>query len=847
MEEGSKTHVAAAQRHIIERPRLTKLLDESTARIILLTAPAGYGKTTLARQWAAEKPHVSYECGIESSDIAAMALGIATAARSVCPAAEKGIRRYLETQASNESRRLAAVLAHELAPWPPETWLVVDDYHVLGATPAAEAFFYAVTRRVGLQLLLASRVRPAWLTERMLAYGEVAELTQAHLGMDDSEGRAALADVDPDAAQTVLTRAAGWPAAIGLAAVARKDPGSGGFSSELYAYLAEELYGRLSRSAKAGLIALSQSPHITQSLVRGVMPRRGGSLLREAEANGFLARLPRTAEFGMHPLLRDFLDAKWPEAPQARQIHRRLVEWLLDQHRWDDAFAALARHGDLDLLFALVSRSSIELLRLGRGRTLSAWVTSLKNAGYDDPLLTIIESELAFREGDYHRAATFAQDAVLALDDDDDIASRAWRNFAHASYFGEKPQAAFRQYLRAKHLARNDDDRADAVWGAFCCTAYVGDRRAFGLLEELATLPEPSQNLRLRLATGKVQLGLSFGGAEAALAAATEAEPLLDTTGDVMVRTSFLNIWSTLLVANARYDDAEPVLERAAADAEAAWLAFIPPLLDVRRAMLEAGRGRYARASAILDRVERRPNAARDDLYVRFSALRTRIRLLAVGRAVARVDAKAFPEEPDIHDVPTAAYAEYLAALALLAAAQNRADDALRLCDKVERRARTIEPHLDTLLVRAVVADQVKDRRRTDVAAAAFDEAERTGIWDGFVFTYRVSESLIRNMLAGGRPLATITAVMSRAGDEALARKFEPRRPNPRTKRADELTRREREILHLVAQGMTNDEIARALFLAPVTVKVHLRHVFAKLGVRSRTEAALRAQAQDLV
>ena len=39
------------ERRIIERPRLIKMLDESEARVILLLAPAGYGKTTLARQW----------------------------------------------------------------------------------------------------------------------------------------------------------------------------------------------------------------------------------------------------------------------------------------------------------------------------------------------------------------------------------------------------------------------------------------------------------------------------------------------------------------------------------------------------------------------------------------------------------------------------------------------------------------------------------------------------------------------------------------------------------------------------------------------------------------------------
>ncbi|HEX6761959.1 MAG TPA: hypothetical protein VF094_04080, partial [Gaiellaceae bacterium] len=39
------------ERGLIERPRLTKMLDECEARVILLLAPAGYGKTTLARQW----------------------------------------------------------------------------------------------------------------------------------------------------------------------------------------------------------------------------------------------------------------------------------------------------------------------------------------------------------------------------------------------------------------------------------------------------------------------------------------------------------------------------------------------------------------------------------------------------------------------------------------------------------------------------------------------------------------------------------------------------------------------------------------------------------------------------
>lgn len=52
------------------------------------------------------------------------------------------------------------------------------------------------------------------------------------------------------------------------------------------------------------------------------------------------------------------------------------------------------------------------------------------------------------------------------------------------------------------------------------------------------------------------------------------------------------------------------------------------------------------------------------------------------------------------------------------------------------------------------------------------------------------------------------------------------------------LSEREREILSLIAKGMTNREIGEALYLSPLTVRTHLEHIFAKRGVRTRTAAA---------
>ena len=60
------------------------------------------------------------------------------------------------------------------------------------------------------------------------------------------------------------------------------------------------------------------------------------------------------------------------------------------------------------------------------------------------------------------------------------------------------------------------------------------------------------------------------------------------------------------------------------------------------------------------------------------------------------------------------------------------------------------------------------------------------------------------------------------------------------------LTPAEREVVCLVSEGLRNDAIARRLFIAPGTVKVHLSHIFAKLGIATRAELAAQAASQDL-
>lgn len=105
------------------------------------------------------------------------------------------------------------------------------------------------------------------------------------------------------------------------------------------------------------------------------------------------------------------------------------------------------------------------------------------------------------------------------------------------------------------------------------------------------------------------------------------------------------------------------------------------------------------------------------------------------------------------------------------------------------------------------------------------------------------------DLVAGVRCVADGEALLSPSVTRRLISEFARRpaedRPSPAA--LDDLTGREREVLGLVATGMSNHEIATKLFLSEGTVKTHLKRIFYKLGLRDRTQAVIFAYDVGLV
>ena len=142
MGEGTASQSHVSRRRIIERPRLTTLLDESQGRIKMLVAPAGYGKTTLARQWLRDKPATWYTTSAASTDVAALAAGLRESISGVIAGAGEALieRLPVTVRPDVDASLLASMLSRDLTGWPSNAWLVVDDYHEIAGAPAAERF-----------------------------------------------------------------------------------------------------------------------------------------------------------------------------------------------------------------------------------------------------------------------------------------------------------------------------------------------------------------------------------------------------------------------------------------------------------------------------------------------------------------------------------------------------------------------------------------------------------------------------------------------------------------------------------------------------------------------------------
>lgn len=836
---GIETAVETARRYIIKRPRLTRLLDNANARVLMLNAPAGFGKTTLAREWALERAHVWYRGTTATADVAALAAQLAEVTSEVIP--DAGSRMVHRMRATGTPEQdvdiLAELFAEDLAGWPEDTWLVFDDYQFAMEARAPERFVDVVLRKSPLKLLLTSRKRPSWASARRLLYGEVYELGRNELAMDHDEAAEVLAHRKDAPAAGLVALAEGWPAVIGLAALTEdfKLP-EDGLPDALYEYFAEELYQAASPEVQQGLCRLSLAPSLGEGIPEFLLGRDAAEVVTEGVRLGFLTA--RSAAVDLHPLLRTFLDAKARESTDENQANAvRLARHLAKLGAWDDAFTLADRFFSEDLFVELLESGLRGMLAEARLATLAGWLELAGSRKVDAPVIDLAQAEIEFHKGERGKSEALALRATRRLTDANVMRSRAYYlagMSAHLDYHNER---AKEHCERALSSACTTDDRRDAVWGQLVVSLDLDLPDTAKLLEELLALDDGSAISEVRLAVARFLVAIRtevLGGLDEFFESGAHVLPRIT---EPHMLSSFYSSGALLLAVTGRYDEALAASLRCERYAVDVRLPFVVPHARRIRAMAELGLRHVARCKQIVDWLDRQAIKS-GDVFLEVESRLIRSRML-ISQGLASRGAECLREPPKRFPF-VAERGEFLATLGLALACSGQARVALRAAEEAQDIARTVEVKTLVPCIRAILAIQNQPSGGLDLAAEAFRTALQTGNIDSFVVAYRGCPALLSALSGQPEFAEPLAEIVDRARDWSIAKTAHL--PIATSRRGETpLTPREQEVLGLIAQGLTNKEIAKTLFVSQATAKVHVRHILQKLGARSRTEAALRA------
>jgi LuxR family maltose regulon positive regulatory protein len=836
MEATAESAGTVGRDHIIERPRLTRLLDETSARVIMLIAPAGYGKTTLARQWLANRTHAWYQAGAASSDVAALALGIAETASELCPGAGRRLREWLPTSREPEKdvEIIAELLSSDLEPWPEDAWFVIDDHQQLRSA-ASETLAASLLTESGRRLLLTSRERPRWASARDLLYGVVLEVGQSTLAMTTDEANAVLSGRTPDAATGLVALANGWPAVIGLAALTSSDAfAEADVTETLHDFFAEELMASMPPDTQNALGALALLPIVTRDGAHALIGSSADAVIEDAARAGLITGRD-TNTVSLHPLMRAYLVEKLRLSPprQLETAVAKVADVLIRERRWQDAFVLVVRFDRDDLLERLIAAALTDLAAEGQTATLREWLSFARGRGFVSSLLDLAEADISFREGRYDRADVLASSAAASLPDNHPLASFANYRAGQCNYFMDRINRASSYFERAQKTATTDADARNAVWGQFSLACDTEEADLQQLLDEFGALGPTDRNTEVRRSCGILTVALWQGGLEAALAEVAPMTELVQEATDPLIRSAFWRGLAGVHVLAANYAAGMDAVDRALEESERFHLAFVRPHALISRVAASIGLAKLDRAHAALVEVEDAA-VAMEDPYLISNAAMARCRLcLAHGAFEAAV--KAVSEDPP-RSGSVGRRAEYGATRAAALLAAGNPLEAQREAAAVQGLSGWIASRLLIEWVSALSAIALNESEALSRLEQACSKTFATGALDLLVFAHRLYPSAFTMLGDGFESVPELVKTRTRPVPEGreTARAVHQGAPP-----ADSLTAREREVFALLGEGRTNREIADELVISEFTAKVHVQHVLKKLGVRSRTKAAL--------
>lgn len=817
------------QRRIIERPRLMKMLDDADARTILLLAPAGYGKTTLARQWAKTLNGVVFlTLSSAHRDVSVLAtdLGARIAEQGRGNRADY-IQSYVRARANPQraARSIALVVADEIRSARLQ-WLILDDYHELVSDPAAEEFIETIHTETDCRVLVATRQRPSWAQARLAIYGDILEIGREMLAMNLEESTDVLGRRRH--ATRLVEQAGGWPAVIGLAATTGwKQSGTSQLPSALHDYMTDELYRSAPEDLRKDLVRIALSVDLEDETLKELFGDERHSVVSRAADLGFLSANDGVLE--LHPLFREYLFQQLAKDNDVTTIVESAIERAAERDRWERAFQLILRFNRPDLAASVLERAYVSLLRSGRLGTIGSFIRGLRlTPAFPPPVVELAEAELALRDGSFQLATRIATRVRDQLPSGHGLQSRTHALLGTSAFIRGELSESEASYRCAVETAATPDDEAEALRG-WALTSVQGELPSAELaVSRLERRKHESPSDLVRFATAQLARRRFSTGMPVRPPEIDEAVQVADRVRDPSARSALFYSIAYVLAVRADYRESRAMIDRADADIDAFDLDFARPYSDWNLGLIAMGERRFGEAERIVqsleDFVAERP--------LPYHALNTQILRARLLMQTNRLD-EAVAHLPTIEQprVIPSIYGEYFATRALARGATGDRDG----CLADAKRSLTLTSAVE---VRALAC-----AARVSVGHASarefWDMCAQLGSWDPLLAAARASRAVADGLAAHEEIRPRLATLYGRANDVGLSRRAGLRTRS--TRRPDELlSPRELEVLGLLAQGLRNKDISKALVISDATTKVHIRHIFEKLGIRTRAQAVAR-------
>ncbi len=887
----------------LERARLGAHMERGgRVRLVAVRAPAGFGKTTAMRQYAARREaagDTTSWLNLDSSDndlsrfVAHFEAAIAVAApRPDDACGEPGVLELMG--------RIAASTQ--------QFTLFLDDFEAIQSSTVLDLLRQVLDMMPpAWQVVIGSRIAPSLGLGRMRARGQVLEvgLSQLRFTLEETvqfmRDQRGLALVGP-ALERLHKVTEGWATALWLASVALEGHGApeafldsfSGSHAAITEFLAEDVLARLPQTLSEFLLQTSVLQRFDASICDALLGSNdSAALLSQLEqSNLFMVSLDQPGQYRYHSLFADFLRHQLalrdPAAPV--RLHLRASEWYESAGRAVPAIEHALSAGDHDRVVSLLHAYAQGLLDVGRFRLLARWLDCLpapllKSNGR----LNVIRAwSLIFT----HRLAE-AEPLMDAL-------------HAEVQQAGDEADAEIRAHLLAmRPLLWTMTDRAQGLDEAVANHGQLDPRFRFPysvLTNNLAMLyiaKEQNMQARALLSHGRraqIEIGSTFS-----LALAESAEGMISLRQgrlqEALARFRIAthqfgaddgagkaqgNAPAAVLYAEALYeagclDEAEQVLG-----------IHLPLLVGVGQliyhvvrgyltlARLAWQRGERDRAFSVLGELEYRGHEDKlPRLLVCAELERSRFALLQGDLAAAAAHLRRAEDpslwNPDatlplpLHEVETLDMARLRLAVHAAGAAHGDAKQAqlAAVLDELPtaiEAARHAQRQRSALRLTLLLAQASQHAGQHDAAsqhmAAALLSAGAEGIIqpfaeDGAVIAGLALEWARKVSLSGKPPARALPGYVERLEHACSAVVDEATAGNIHGDCAaglvEALTHRELQVVQLLAQGKSNVALAEALFVSHHTVRTHLRNIAGKLATGNRTETVARARALGLI